>query len=147
MSIRRIREVSGMSTTTTALGLLLVTFLLSVGCASSGERTDRVRSDVISYEEIRNSGATNLYDVVSRLRPQWLNVTSRSINMETEIIVFQNDMQLGGTQTLRDMGPEIAHELRYIEGKLAAAMLPGLMSGRHVAAVIVVDTRPREGGD
>ncbi len=120
--------------------------VLAVGCASSGNRPERVRSDRITREEIVNSGATNLYDAVARLRPQWLIVASRSINMETEIVVFQNDMQLGGTDVLRAIGPELAYGLRYVEGTRAAATMPGLMNGRHIGAVIIVETRPPDGG-
>lgn len=123
------------------LGLLCV--VLVAGCASSGGEKSSRRSDVISQQEIMDSGANNLFDVVSRLRPQWLRVsTTRSFNMDTEIVVFQNEMNLGGPDRLKEMGPELAYELRFLEGVRAASVLPGLMSGRHIAGVIIVDTDP-----
>jgi hypothetical protein len=127
--------------------LLILTAAMLSGCASTKETTDDRPRDRITRQEIMDSGATNLFDAISRLRPQWLNVrTTRSFNMDTEIVVFQNDMQLGGPETLRQIGPELAYELRYMDGVRAATALPGLMSGRHIAGVIIIDTRPSSGG-
>jgi hypothetical protein len=65
--------------------------------------------------------------------------------METEIVVFQNDMDLGGPEALRQMTPELAYEIEYLEGSRAATALPGLMSGRHIQGAIIVRTRPSGG--
>ena len=65
--------------------------------------------------------------------------------METEIVVFQNDMDLGGPEALRQMTPELAYEIEYLEGSRAATALPGLMSGRHIQGAIIVRTRPGGG--
>ncbi len=98
--------------------------------------------DIITREEILATEATNLYDVVRRLRPRWLQVRStRSLNMETEIAVLQNDMYLGAAEVLKQMVPELAWEIRYLEGSRAATAIPGLMSGRHIEGAIIVMTR------
>ena len=133
-----------------ARGVFLV-LLLGVGilwgCASTNTDGARANPDLITRDQIMESGATNLYDVVSRLRPRWLQVHStRSFSMETEIVVFQNDMQLGGPDALKQLGPENAFEIRWLDGARAAATLPGLMSGRHIAGAIIVNTRPHGGG-
>ncbi len=113
------------------------------GCASTKAATEGNRSDVITREEIMNSGAINLYEVVRRLRPQWINIrAARSFSMETEIVVFQNDMHLGGPEALKQIGPELAYELRWLDGVRATSMLPGLSSGRHVEGAIIVSTKP-----
>jgi len=86
--------------------------------------------------------ATNLYDVIRRLRPRWLQVRStRSLNMETEIAVLQNDMYLGTSEVLKQMLPEMAYEIRYMEGARAATAIPGLMAGRHIEGAIIIMTR------
>ena len=128
--------------------VLILTLLvpaLSLGCASSGTTSgadDRGRSDLLTREQILGAEATNLYDVVRRLRPRWLQVRSmRSLNMETEIAVLQNDMYLGAAETLKQMSPELAWEIRYLEGSRAATAIPGLMSGRHIEGAIIVMTR------
>jgi hypothetical protein len=70
----------------------------------------------------------------------------RSFSMETEIVVFQNDMLLGNAESLKQLLPDIAFELRYMDGAKAANTLPGLMSGRQVEAAIIVVTRPHGQG-
>lgn len=117
------------------------------GCASTKGGSDEAGLDRITREDLERSGAQNLYDAVSRLRPQWLRVHgTRSFNMETEIVVYQNEMQLGGPDALRQIGIELAWELRYMDGTRAAATLPGLGSGRHIAGAIIISTRPPSGG-
>ena len=125
------------------LGFTVLASAFTAACASTGgqgeEGPDR---DVITREEILATEATNLYDVVRRLRPRWLQVRStRSLNMETEIAVLQNDMYLGAAETLKQMAPELAWEIRYLEGSRAATAIPGLMSGRHIEGAIIVMTR------
>lgn len=119
------------------------------GCAStkagSGSKTD---PNVITREQIMAANANNLHDVVARLRPQWLRTPApTSINMNNEIVVFQDQMQLGGPDALRQLSPELAYELRWMDGVRASAALPGLMSGRHIEGVIIVSTKPPSGGN
>lgn len=125
-----------------ALLVLLVAGLAS-GCASTKAQKEGTDPNLITREQILATSATNLHDVVSRLRPQWLRApAATSFSMNNEIVVFQDQMQLGGPDALRQLSPEIAHEVRYLDGVRAATMLPGLMSGRHIAGVIVVATKP-----
>lgn len=116
------------------------------GCASTKAGSEGNNPNVLTREQIMDAGATNLFDVVSRLRPQWLTVrTTRSFNLDSSIVVFQNDMHLGGPDALRQVGPELAYELRWVDGVRAAAMMPSLASGRHVEGAIIVSTRPPGG--
>ncbi|MHB1192724.1 MAG: hypothetical protein ACYC6F_06720 [Longimicrobiales bacterium] len=129
----------------TALMALLVAGALC-GCASAKGGQESRNSDLLTREEIIGTGATNMYDVVNRLRPQWLTVrTISSFTLSDEIVVFQNDMQLGGPEALRQLVPELAYEVRWMDGIRASSMLPGLMSGRHVLGAIIVSTRPPGG--
>lgn len=133
---------------TLALTLVLAAPALAGGCASTqSAEGDTGRQDLLTREEIMGTESTNLYDAIRRLRPRWLQVRStRSFNMETLIAVLQNDMYLGGSETLREISPELAYEIRYMDGVRAANVLPGLMSGQHVEAAIVINTRPPGGG-
>jgi hypothetical protein len=128
--------------------LALFASAVTAGCASTGAGNGRDggRSNLLTREEILGAEATNLYDVVRRLRPRWLQVRStRSFNMETQIVVLQNDVHLGNADQLKEMSPELAFEIEYLDGVRAANVLPGLMSGQHVEGAIVVRTRPRGG--
>lgn len=129
------------------LSLMAGGAFLSACASTSTGNADNSRLDLLTREQIMETGATNLFDVVSRLRPRWLQVrTTRSFNMETEIVVFQNEMLLGGPEALRQLGPEMAFEIEWMDGGKATASLPGLMSGRHVVGAIIVRTRPHGGG-
>lgn len=124
----------------------LIASSLAAGCASSGTTSEGTNRDILTREEILGAEATNLYDVVRRLRPRWLQVRStRSFSMETEIAVVQNDMYLGPAEQLKEMAPELAYEIRYLEGARAATAIPGLMSGRHIEGAIIVSTKPGGG--
>ncbi|MEK9501113.1 hypothetical protein [Gaopeijia maritima] len=128
--------------------LLLVALfaILATGCASASGSSEGRRSDLLTRDEIMGAEATNLYDVVQRLRPRWLSVRgTRSFNMETSIVVFQNDMHLGGTASLREVSPELAWEIAYMDGARASASLPGITSGQHVEGAIIIRTQPGGG--
>jgi hypothetical protein len=123
--------------------LAVLASAFAAACASAGTTTEEgTNRDVLTREEIMGAEATNLYDVIRRLRPRWLQVRStRSLNMETEIVVLQNDMYLGNAESLKQMAPELAYEIRYLEGARAATSIPGLMSGRHIEGAIIIMTR------
>lgn len=114
-------------------------------CASTGagDSSSR-RSNLLTREEILSAEATNLYDAINRLRPRWLQVRSmRSFGTETQIAVLQNDMYLGTAETLKEMTPDLAYEIEYMDGVRAANVLPGLMSGQHVEGAIIIRTSNR----
>jgi hypothetical protein len=128
--------------------LAAIASAFAAACASTGTNAGEGRDpNLLTREEILGAEATNLYDVVRRLRPRWLQVRStRSFSMETQIVVLQNDVHLGNVEQLKEMSPELAFEMEYVEGGRAANILPSLMSGQHVEGAIIVKTRPRGGG-
>lgn len=103
-------------------------------------RAPRARRDLISREEIAASGATNLYEVVQRLRPGWLRGGNVS-NLRgggTGVVVYQNNTPLGTVDALRQMTPGYAASLRFLDGTEASNTLPGLGSRRVSGAIVVV---------
>lgn len=127
-------------------GLVLFLFGLCVACASTGRGASRVAYDpnLLTSAEISSLNVPNLYEVVFRLRPTWLSVRGgpRSLELETGVVVYQGQTFLGGVEALRQAGPEMAYELRYMDGPTASASLPGLGS-RHVVGAIIIVTSPR----
>lgn len=96
----------------------------------------------ITLEEIHSVNASNLYEVVARLRPRWLDVRAqRTFGMDTQVVVVLNRTYLGDVAELRGLGLETAESLIYMTGSAAAGefALPG---DRHVEGVIVI--RPRD---
>lgn len=106
---------------------------------ASTSSTPRPRREVITQAELLESGATNLFDAVQRLRPQWLrgaNISNR-MGSGTDIVVYQGQTQLGGLDALRQLQTSYAAELRWLDGSQASNTLPGLGS-RSVAGAIVI---------
>ncbi|NIO30296.1 MAG: hypothetical protein GTN75_00695 [Gemmatimonadetes bacterium] len=116
------------------------------GCATTRtqEGGEDYRWDVLTREEIMSLDVTNLYDVVDRLRPRWLTRRGGviSFDLETNVVVFQGQSMLGDVEILREIAPEEAYELHYLDGATATASLPGLGS-QHVSGAIVIYTRAR----
>lgn len=129
----------------TRIALALSLVLLGGACASNPEPGEGGSNpERITREEIASvEGARNLYDVVQRLRPRWLRVRGgdRSFGLATNIVVFQDQTYLGDIDSLRQLAPEAAVELRWLDGTTASATLSGLGS-QHVAGAIIVSTRP-----
>jgi outer membrane murein-binding lipoprotein Lpp len=121
---------------------VIVAGVLLAGCASGAGR-EHARSDphFITPEEIASSNASNLYELVNRLRPRWMQVrAARTFDMrEGEIVVYQGQTYLGHLDVLRQMNIDAAYAMRYLDGATASASLPGLV-GRRVEAAIIIYT-------
>ena len=119
---------------------------IGVACSSATRSGANTRLDVLTREQIMSvSAASNLYEVVQRLRPRWLDARGgdRSFGLSTDIVVYQNQTFLGDVDTLAQLSPDMAYELRWLDGPTASASLPGLGS-RHVAGAIILSTSPPE---
>jgi hypothetical protein len=125
--------------------LALVLLLLAAACASAGSGAGAGGSrdpNVISaaeIEEYRSAGTRDLYELVQRARPAWLRVRAeRSIHLETNILVYQNQQRLGTIDILRDLTILNVVSLRYIDSA-RAGLLPGAGS-QHVEGAIIIET-------
>ena len=127
--------------------ILVVAATLLTGCGYSAGGGNRPDPDYITREEIMAVDARSLYDVVNRLRPRWLHAArragERSFGLETDVVVYQDQMFLGDLDTLRNWSPSAAYGLTWLDASTASATLPGLGS-RHVAGAIVIHTRPEQ---
>lgn len=123
--------------------VLLALLLSGIACATSGEPTQRRDTTVITRQEIveMQGQVSNLYDLVQRLRPRWLDVRApSSFSGSTEIVVYQDQSYLGDPSMLRGLGLDAAVYLSYLDQSQAMAQLPGLGS-RRIAGAIVLHTR------
>jgi hypothetical protein len=122
---------------------LLASLVLIAGCAPAMESpsSPRVDSRVLTRDEIASANAGNLYEVVQRLRPQWLRqprATSLSGPGMLGVVVYQGNTRLGGTEALRQLHPGYPAELRFLDGPQASNTLPGLGSRTVAGAIIIV---------
>lgn len=111
------------------------------GCASSGGSSSEYgRPDVLTQEQMESVSATNLYDIIDRLRPRWLRIRDTGSNQGRRIVVVRGGATLGGIEVLRQTGPEGILELRYKSGE-EASILVGSRDG-FVEAVIEIVRSP-----
>lgn len=121
--------------------LSVVAVLLLSACASAPSDGPRRQYDLLTTEEIEAANVSNLYQLVERLRPRWLDTRGQqSFSTPTAVVVFHGQSYLGGVEMLREMGKREARVIRYLDGPTAQATLPGLGS-RQVEAAIVVNPR------
>ena len=111
----------------------IVSLALVAGCASAtgGAAGKSVDRNVITADEIRGSSATNAYDAIARLRPQFLRtrgtiptggMTSRNdagsaqagqLAGTVQIAVYLDDTVLGSVDALKQIETSMIGEIRY----------------------------------
>lgn len=128
-------------------GLCTALVIVLTGCATNPSGTTARRDySVIGPQEIVETApqVRNLYDLVARLRPRWLEARAgRSMSGPTEIVVFQGQSFLGGVAELRQYGAEYPVWLEYLDAAEATSRLPGLRD-RIIGGAIVIHLRPPE---
>lgn len=96
--------------------------------------------NIITRAEIEDAGVTNAYDLVTNLRHDWLitrgtnswaesdrgeaTVVGRQIVMDVEegreqIIVYLDDIRLGGVEEMRDISVDMLMAVEFIDGRRA----------------------------
>ena len=96
------------------------------GCASHGTPSD---PDVITYEQIARSKATNAYDLIATIRPQMFtahgaattrgNQPSTSGRQALPVVVYVDNARVGPITELKAMGTADVREIRYLSPRVA----------------------------
>ena len=112
--------------------------LLLAGCSAgrAGDGgTGRTSADLLTQEQIFNF--PDAYQAVQALRSRWLNARGPdSFQDPGEVLVYRDDVQLGGVSSLRTISPREIAYIRYYDG-IAASARWGI---GHGAGVIYVST-------
>ena len=121
---------------------LVVLLALCAACATagspgaSGPRKDR---DLLSREQIRDTGYNNALDAVQALRSNWLRPKGTdSFAAPTQVQVYLDNNRLGGVETLRGIATSQISYIRYYDGVTAS----GRWGLGHGQGVIYVSTGP-----
>lgn len=134
---------------------LLVAMLFAAatvaGCASAASIGSSRDPNRISADEIATAQVTDAYELVERLRPQWLR--ARPITQSTsqasmggghgEIVVFMNGARYGGVESLRQIAPESIGTIRYLGPGEVQREFTG-QSGRGVVGAIMIRSAGRQ---
>ena len=113
-------------------------------CAPSGASRAAGSPDSITRAEITASNASNAYELISRLRPNWLKQTSPgSISggvRSQAVLVYLDGSPFGDPVSLRTLGISNLQSLQWLDPARAATVLPG-MTSEPIAGAIVIKTR------
>lgn len=117
---------------------------LSVACASGQGQGARMGDpDLILREEIDESTAQNVYDLVQRVRPQWLRTrgltTLRQAAGEEDIVIYMDNARLGYRDALRRVP---LAGIAYMEFFSASRATQRWGSG-HIHGAILISTQER----
>ncbi len=116
--------------------LSVAVFVTLAGCVISPEAGPSGSDpDLITREEVMGAGMTNLYEVVERLRPRWLNTIGTTL-------VYLDDVSMGGLDALREMPPTTAYDLQWLAPLQARQRIPSIGLEDDLGGVIFVRTRP-----
>jgi hypothetical protein len=128
----------------------LATGALAIGaaCASGGAgSTTGVRAapsrdrNVLTLEDLERVAASNMYDAVRTLRPEWLRVQPTIIRSGAEgsVLVYLDGVQYGDPSALRQISVGVVQEVRYLSAPEAQARY----GTQDLHGVIAVTTRHR----
>jgi hypothetical protein len=120
--------------------LFTASALLLWGCAS-GSTSGAANRDrnLITTEEIAALPVTNAWDLIDRLRPNWLrNQGPASIRSSapTYALVYVDEVRSGGLEMLYRISSQIIREVRFINGRDATTK----WGMNHGSGVILITT-------
>jgi hypothetical protein len=113
--------------------------LLFAACSASGAATGdppHTSRDVLTREDLRASGQTDLFTALSALRPTWLQVRGPdSFSSQGQVQVYRDDVRVGGVDMLRGITITDIAYVRHFDGISASARW-GLDHGHGVIFVV-----------
>ena len=126
-------------------------FLSACASTPSGTSNTRVTTheaapDYITSVEVASTPVANVYDLISRLRPQWFRTQTGSIRNNTRsqvIAVYLDEVRLGDIQALRTVSTSGVESLRYYDATRAAMVLRNPGSDPIAGAIVITTTNAR----
>lgn len=120
----------------------VVALVALAACASSGTvGSIRHSPDQVTSEEIATSSASNAYELIERLRPNWLRPPSTgSLNAGVRtrlIVVYLDGHRLGDLQSLRTLSVDGIRSMEWLDATRAATVLSEVGSDPIAGAIII----------
>ncbi|NJD20394.1 MAG: hypothetical protein FIA95_14080 [Gemmatimonadetes bacterium] len=124
------------------LSLALLLVLAACGGPAHGGMGSSLSPDLIARDEIDASNATNAYDLITQVRPNWLRGRGSPSIRYSQVqlpVVYLEDRRQGGLEVLRSFPVAGIAEIRYIN----AANATTRFGNGHAGGVIQVVPRRR----
>ena len=83
------------------------------GTEAQAQSTPRSDRNTLTAADLQSSQATNLYDIIRAMRPQWLDVRPQAGG--DPIQVYMDDNRMGGIEVLRTLTPTGIRVVRYLD--------------------------------
>lgn len=112
--------------------LLLAALCVAVACHPQRSGTVGSLGRVITREQIAEVDARSIYDVIVRLRAEFLNDRGRTsirTNATSRAVVFLNEQEYGVLESMRDIPPDRVQEVRYFSGSDAVVRFGAQFGG------------------
>ncbi|HJP85966.1 MAG TPA: hypothetical protein VJ852_08255 [Gemmatimonadaceae bacterium] len=115
----------------------------AAACASSGSgATARSSPDQITHAEVAASNATNAYELVSRLRPNWLRATPTGsigggVIARQAILVYMDRQRLEDLDALKTLSIDGIDSAQWIDAARAPTVLPDVPPGPIAGAIVL----------
>lgn len=129
---------------------LVIATAFLCACASTTSGTSSARTtareaspDYITSVEVAATPVSNVYDLINRLRPQWLRTQTGSIRDNTRsqvIAVYLDDARMGDVASLRTISTSGVQSLRYYDATRAATVLRNPGSDPIAGAIVITTT-------
>lgn len=131
-----------------SVGIALSSMIVALAaCASSraGTADPRAAPDRITRSEIYKSNATNAYELISRVRPNWLRPGSTGsiaggVIRSQAILVYLDHQRLEDLNALKTISVEVLDSAQWIDASRVQTVLNDVPAGA-VAGAIVLKTR------
>ena len=116
-----------------------------VACASAGTTSGtRPLPDRVTAAEIAATSTSNAWDLINRLRPNWLREQrvgsiSGGRSSTQSVVVFVDGSRFGDVSSLRTLSSSGIVSMQWLDAARAQSVLPGL-STEAIAGAIVIRT-------
>lgn len=129
------------------LATIVFATMFAAACASSsGPRSPSTSSDIITAAEIEASGATNAHELITKLRPRWLQPSRATSSIGGGVIrqpitlVYLDGSRVGGIEALRGLTVFGIKQARWYEADRAQTLLRDVPN-EPINGAIVLTTR------
>jgi hypothetical protein len=119
-----------------------VSIVAIIACASSGATGGaRHQADLITASEISSSGTTNAWDLINRLRPNWLKqqpIGSIGGGARSQVVVVYVDgHRFGDISSLRSLTATDIRSVQWLDAARAATVLNEVGSDPIAGAIVI----------
>ncbi|HUQ19170.1 MAG TPA: hypothetical protein VM099_06120 [Gemmatimonadaceae bacterium] len=126
--------------------LAVAVIALAPACASSGKVGEtQSSSDFVTSVEIANTQATTAYDLVNRLRPNWLrgggisSISGGNIASQTTLVYLDGN-KIGELDALRSIPSNGIKTMRWLDPARAQTMLRGIGTEPLAGVIVLVSS-------